>query len=87
MPAGRQKSKTLRKVFVKTPGGRTVIHYKKRKPGKAKCASCGAVLAGVARARPFHMRQMAKTKKRPTRPYGGNLCSRCMRKAIIEKVK
>jgi large subunit ribosomal protein L34e len=88
MPSqGRTKSRTYRRVFVKTPGGRTVMHYRKRKPGKAKCGVCGAFLPGTLRERPFKMRNIAKTKKRPERPYGGYLCSKCMRKKIIEQAR
>ena len=87
MPAGRHKSRSLRRVFVRTPGGRTVLHYRKRKPKNAKCSSCGIVLKGVPRERPFKMKKMAKSKKRPSRPYAGVLCSKCMRSAIIEKAR
>ncbi len=87
MPAGRYKSRTFRRVYTKTPGGRTVLHYSKRKPGKAKCASCGIQLAGVPRERPYKMQNMPKTKKRPERPYGGYLCSKCMRLKIIEGIR
>ena len=85
MPAGRQKSRSLRRVFRRTPGGNVRLYYRKRKPKAAKCASCGAVLKGVPRERPSKMRNMAKTEKRPERPYGGVLCSKCMRKTIIKK--
>lgn len=85
MPRGMFKSKTLRKVYRKTPGNKVVIHFKKKKPGKAKCAGCGALLKGIPRERPHKMRKMAKTKKKTSRPYGGYFCSRCMRKLIIEK--
>ncbi len=85
MPAPRQRSRSLRKVFVKTPGGITRVHYRKRKPSKAKCAICGKPLHGVPRERPYKIRNMAKTQKRPERPYGGVLCSSCMRKKIIEE--
>lgn len=85
MPAPRQRSRSLRRVYKKVPGGRTVIHYEKRKPGKAKCGSCGAVLSGVPRERPYKMRNMAKTLKRPERPYGGNLCTKCTR--VLMKAK
>jgi large subunit ribosomal protein L34e len=82
---GRFKSRQgKRMISTKVPGGRTVVHFKKKKPSKAKCGSCGQVLVGVPRERPHKMRKMAKTKKRPERPYGGNLCSKCMRKKIIE---
>ncbi|MCK4589265.1 MAG: 50S ribosomal protein L34e [Nanoarchaeota archaeon] len=85
---GRFKSRQSRRmVSTKVPGGRTVVHFKEKQPSKAKCGGCGKVLAGVARARPHKMRKMAKTKKRPTRPYGGNLCSPCMRKKILAGVR
>ena len=84
---GKTKSRTFRRIFVKTPGGKTVIHYEKRKPSKAHCANCGNVLSGVPRERPFKMMKMGKTEKRPERPYGGMLCSRCMRLKIKESIK
>ncbi len=83
----RRKSRSLRRVFRRTPGGKTVIHYEPRKPKKAHCASCGAVLKGVLRERPYKMQNIPKTKKRPSRPYGGMLCSRCMREKILMSVR
>jgi len=82
MPKPGHRSRSLRRVFVRTPGGETRIQYRKRKPAKAKCNSCGAVLKGVIRERPHVMKKTAKSKKRPERPYGGALCSRCMRAKI-----
>jgi large subunit ribosomal protein L34e len=87
MVAGKYRSKTLRKVFRKTPGGRVSLLYKKRKPQKGKCAKCGALLHGVARAIPTRMSNIPKSKKRPTRPFGGNLCSKCMRFNIKAKTR
>ena len=52
MPRQRYRSRSLRRVYVRTPGGRTVIHYEKRKSLPAKCAICGAELQGVPRLRP-----------------------------------
>ena len=81
---GRLKSRqSLRQIFVKTPGGKTVVHYKRKKPSKAHCAECGAVLSGVAREIPSKIKNISKTAKRPQRAYGGMLCSRCARKKII----
>ncbi|MBI2656003.1 50S ribosomal protein L34e [Candidatus Woesearchaeota archaeon] len=85
MPAPRLRSRSLRKLFRKVPGGSTHIHYKRRKPKPAHCSGCGAVLKGIPRERPYKMRSMAKTKKRPERPYGGMLCSRCMRLEMIKR--
>ena len=87
MPAPRLRSRSLRKVFRKVSGGRVSLHYKKKKPKAAKCGNCGALLKGIPREFPFRMRSMAKTKKRPERPFGGVLCSRCMRQSIIEKAR
>ena len=44
---GRFKSRSKKLKFVKTPGGRTVTHYKSKKHSKQKCASCGKQLAGT----------------------------------------
>ena len=33
------------------------------------------------------MAKLPKTKKRPERPFGGNLCSDCMRKIMKEKAR
>ena len=87
MVAGKHKSRTYRRVKKVTPGGRNVIHYEKRKPSKAHCAECGAVLPGVASERPYKMQNMPKTAKRPERPFGGVLCSKCARKKIIAEAQ
>ena len=87
MPAPRLRSRSLRKVFRKVSGGRVSLHYKKKKPKAARCGNCRALLKGTPRELPFKMRSMAKTKKRPERPFGGVLCSKCMRKEIINKVR
>lgn len=85
MPRGMYRSRTFRRVFVKTPGGRTVLRYRRRKPSKAQCAGCGKVLLGVPREHPSKMKNMPKTAKRPERPYGGVLCSACTRLLLRQK--
>ena len=87
MPEPYKRSRTLRRLQVKVPGGRTKLHYKERKPGKIKCGNCGALLKGVSRERPLKMQKLPKTMKRPERPYGGNLCSKCLRSLIVEKAR
>ena len=86
MPAGRHKSRSLRRVYRKV-STRVSLQYKKRKPKKAHCSKCGDVLKGVPRERPYKMQNMPKTKKRPERPFGGVLCSRCMREKIKLSVR
>ncbi len=87
MVSGRFKSRTFRRIFKKTPGGKTVLYHVLRKPKKARCAECGDVLKGISRERPKKMQNIPKSQKTVSRPYGGNLCSECMRKIIKEKIK
>ncbi len=83
----RLRSRSLKRSQKKVPGGRTVTHYKKKKPSIAKCARCGKPLQGVPRKRPSELKKLPKSQRRPERPYGGNLCSECMREVFREKVR
>ncbi len=67
------KSRHKRLLHVKTPTGKAV-RYVRRKLGVPVCADCGSILPGVARGG-----SMARTKKRPSRPFGGVYCSGCSR--------
>ncbi|MBI5066529.1 50S ribosomal protein L34e [Candidatus Woesearchaeota archaeon] len=87
MVSGIRKSRTYRRMKVRTPGGELKIHYELRLPKKPKCANCGHQLHAVPRRRPTEMQNMPKTKKRPERPYGGVLCSKCMRQKIIDSLE
>ncbi len=87
MPRGMFKSGRLRKVFVKTPGGKTHIHYRERKPQKAHCAGCGKVLAGVPQGISSVIRKVPRSARKPQRPYGGMLCSACTRQTLKAKAR
>lgn len=87
MPAPRYRSRSLRKVYVRTPGGGRAVHYRYKKPKIAHCSKCGAILKGVPRERPYNLKKLSKTQRRPERPYGGVLCSRCMRSLFIERAR
>jgi large subunit ribosomal protein L34e len=73
------RSRSLKRKKVRTPGNRLITRYEKRRPHVAKCTICKKPLHGVPRLNPVELRKLAKTKRRPERPYGGNLCSSCMR--------
>ncbi|MEM5766492.1 MAG: 50S ribosomal protein L34e [Candidatus Aenigmatarchaeota archaeon] len=75
------------KVKVKLPSGKIVIKKKWKKASLAKCAFCGRLLQGIPKLRQQEMRKLKKSKRRPERPYGGNLCSECMREVFREKVR
>jgi len=87
MAEGRTKSRTFRRIRTRLPGGKVVTHYFRRKPAKAQCASCGAYLKSAPRATPNELHNMPKSQKRPERPYGGYMCSRCSRQTIINKFR
>ena len=87
MPRGMFKSRSLRRIFVKTPGGKVHMHYRERKPKQAHCASCRKPLAGVPRENPGKMGKIAKSSRRPERIYGGVLCSRCSRATLQAQVR
>lgn len=87
MVGGKYKSRSNRRVYTRTPGGRTVIHYTRRKPKKPTCSMTGEVLKGVPRERPVKMMNMAKTKKRPQRPFGGVLSSKAARIVLKKKAR
>lgn len=79
MVAGNKKSHSLRRVKVKTPGGRVTIHYKRRKPNYPKCGITGQILPGVARGTSTEVRKLARSERKPSRPYGGNYSSKASR--------
>lgn len=87
MPSPRRRSTHQRRIMRRTPGGVLRVRYDKRKPGKARCGECGKELTGVARELPYIMRNLPKSAKNVTRPYGGNLCFECSREVLKEKAR
>ena len=85
MPRPSLRSRSLRRIKTRTIS-KTVLHYKKRKPSKHKCGNCGKILIGIPHKIKSRFKNLPKTKKRPSRPYGGVLCSSCMRKEILSKL-
>ncbi|HIH39926.1 TPA: 50S ribosomal protein L34e [Candidatus Woesearchaeota archaeon] len=87
MVSGRRKSRTFTRKQVHLAGGKTITRYNRRKPGKSQCADCGDYLKGMSQRFPGKMQNTAISKKRPSRPFGGVLCSTCMRKKIVGKFR
>ena len=87
MVAPRHRSRSKRRVYVKTPSGKNKIHYKNRKPKLGHCPVTGETLKGVPRLSATKMHNCAKTKKRPQRPFGGVLSSKAMRRVIVEEAR
>lgn len=87
MPIPSRRSRSVTRKAVRTPSGKISMHFTKRQPSRAQCGRCGAVLQGVPRVRAMVLKRLPKSKKRPQRPYGGNLCSSCMRQLFVEKAR
>ena len=81
------RSRSLRKVKVKTPGSRVVLHYVKRKPKVGSGSITGEKLKGIDRGFDRERQNMSKSQRRPSRPYGGVLSSRGMRAVLRVKAK
>lgn len=86
MPRPSQRSRSFIKRKVSTPGGKSSIHYVKKKPSKARCGSCKKPLHGVPTDFKANVKKLSKTQRRPERPYGGNLCSSCTKEVIRKKI-
>jgi len=87
MPRPALRSRSLRKIRKNLPGGASIIHYIRKRPKKAVCAKCGKPLHGVAGGLTSKVRGLAKSKKRPERPYGGKLCSKCAREELKKNIR
>lgn len=80
MVHGANRSGSRRKVHVRTVSG-TKERYEEQRPGAAVC-SCGRPLPGVARGTKTQLRKLSKTQKRPSRPFGGQLCAVCLKAGL-----
>jgi len=80
------RSRSLKRVVRRTPGGRVVIHYERRENTPMRCGRCGAVLSGVP-IKDRERRKLPKTAKRPERMFGGVLCPKCLREVLKDYVR
>ena len=77
----------MRKMKKRVPGSRTKLVYKREKTGTHKCANCGKELHGMKKLTASQIRKLSKTERRPTRPYGGYLCSECTRELFKDRAR
>jgi large subunit ribosomal protein L34e len=87
MPRPGLRARSLRKVKIKLPGGASIIHYFRRRPSGAVCANCKKPLHGVPRERDASLKGIPKSRRRPERPYGGNLCPSCAREKVKSRLR
>ena len=87
MPRPNKRSRTLRRIFVRVPSGVSKLVYKARKTARIKCADCKTVLHGISALSVSKLRNTTNSQKKVERKYGGNLCHKCARKRIIQRVR
>jgi len=80
------RSRSWRRVYVRTPGGRTIVHYERRLNRPMRCGRCGAILSGVPKNE-WDRRRFAKSSKRPERMFGGVLCPRCLKEVLKQEIR
>lgn len=79
------RTRARKKVKIKTPGGKSVIHIKAKRPSYHICASCKAKL-NRARLLPVEVKRIPKVRRRPERPLP-NLCPKCMKEHFKKKIR
>jgi ribosomal protein L34E len=82
MVAPRLRSKSKKRGAVRTPTGRKTLHFKGKRPGKASCRICGALLGGVSVSH-----RATRSEKGPSRMFAGELCGSCVGRLVSLKAR
>jgi large subunit ribosomal protein L34e len=86
MVESKIKSRTFRRKKIRTITG-TKTTYQRRKPKLGTCSVTGQKLKGVPREIPSKLRNMSKSQRRPSRPFGGVLSSKAARDEIKKRAR
>jgi len=79
------RTRAIKRFYVRTPGKRTVLHFRQKKTSHATCGSCCKKL-NRPRLTSMEVRKLSKSSRRPERPYP-ELCSKCMREKIKSRLR
>ncbi|MCY3413801.1 MAG: 50S ribosomal protein L34e [Candidatus Heimdallarchaeota archaeon] len=83
----RKSIRSGKRKLVKTPGGNYYFKRIADKPNYHHCATCDRKLPGMPRGTQVEIRRLTKTQRSPSRPYGGQLCSPCLRRKLIVETR
>ncbi|MCS7110577.1 MAG: 50S ribosomal protein L34e [Candidatus Caldarchaeum sp.] len=72
------RTRSKRRKTIKTPGGKSKLHFRKEKYGWRKCRFCGRTIHGTSGGR-----KSAHSEKSVERLYGGEVCPACLEKSFI----
>lgn len=81
----RKSIRSGKRSLVKTPGSKYYFKSIPDKPNFHHCATCNRKLPGMPRGTQVEIRRMPKSYRSPNRPFGGQLCSPCLRRYFINK--
>ncbi|MFH0905792.1 MAG: 50S ribosomal protein L34e [archaeon] len=86
MPTQNQRFKKHKTVT--TPSGKRRRLILKKKTQKHTCAICSSVLHGMPHGlRPFEVKKLKKTERRPENPLASILCNDCRSKVYLDAVE
>ena len=80
------RSRSVKRVVRRVPGGESRVYYWRRKSYVARCPICGKPLGGVPKDKDI-IRWGAKTEKRPERYFGGVVCPSCLATMLKQAVR
>lgn len=83
----RKSVRSGKRKLVKTPGGRYYYKRIRAKTSYHKCATCDRILPGVPRGTQVEIRRLSKSERSPSRLYGGQLCSPCTKRKLINAAR
>lgn len=79
----RKSIRSGKRKLVKTPSGKFYFKKLMKQPNYHKCATCNRPLPGVPRGTRVEIRRLTKSQRSPSRPFGGQLCSPCLKRKLI----
>jgi len=82
MPLPKDRSRSVKRIYRRTPSGRVSVLYKRATKARVKCRLCGAILGGVK-----DVRTAAKSERVPSRVFAGQLCSGCVARILKARTR
>ncbi|MCK4435092.1 50S ribosomal protein L34e [Candidatus Bathyarchaeota archaeon] len=87
MPRPSRRVRSKKRVYKTLPGGRKTIHYRRRVSFSVCCSVCGRPMSGVPHLSVSETRKLSRTQRRVWRPYGGQLCPKCLKSALKQTAR
>ncbi|QQP41617.1 60S ribosomal protein L34, partial [Caligus rogercresseyi] len=82
-PSPLLQTPVQRRKIIRTPGGKLVFQYLKKRPSVPKCPMTGLRLKGIKPSRPAERKRLSLRQKKVFRAYGGVLSHMAVKEKII----